>query len=393
LTDEQRREAGCIGARYVAVIVKRSTKPSIEWRVSERSFDVPAVHARRRRYPGKSPRAFHDRYKELNPERYPADVKKVLASGRTPAGMHLPIMVGEVLQCLRPSAGEVAVDCTLGGGGHARAILDRVQPGGRVIGLDVDPLELPRTEAHLRAAGFGPEVFVARHANFAGLPKILAAEGLTRVDLILADLGVSSMQFDNPDRGFSYKGVGPLDMRMNPLSGESAAQLIARSSEAELARSLAENADEPHAELIARLLKHQPLTTTHAVERLIRGGLSSALPRLTKADLKMSTRRTFQALRIEVNDEFGALDALLRSLPLCLAPGGRVAMLTFHSGEDRRVKKAFQAGYRAGVYSGKADEVIRSAKAETFANRRAAAAKLRWAVRAPDGSCLERGGR
>ena len=342
------------------------------------------VHVRRRRYPGKSPRAFHDRYKELNPERYPEDVQRVLASGRTPAGMHVPIMVGEVLRCLRPNAGEVAVDCTLGGGGHARAILERVQPGGRVLGLDVDPLELPRTEAHLRAAGFGQEVFVARHANFAGLPNVLAAEGLTRVDLILADLGVSSMQFDNPDRGFSYKGVGPLDMRMNPLRGESASRLVARSSEEALARLLEQNADEPHAQLIAGLLKRQPLETTHAVDRMLRAGLASALPRLTKADVKMSIRRTFQALRIAVNDELSALDALLRSLPQCLAPGGRVAMLTFHSGEDRRVKKAFQAGYRGGVYCAVADEVIRSAKEETFANRRASSAKLRWAVRTPD---------
>jgi 16S rRNA (cytosine1402-N4)-methyltransferase len=276
------------------------------------------------------------------------------------------------------------VDCTLGGGGHAQAILERVLPGGRVIGLDVDPLELPLTAARLRAAGFGPEAFVARRVNFAGLTKVLAAEGLARVDLILADLGVSSMQFDNPDRGFSYKGVGPLDMRMNPLRGESAAQLIARSSEAELARLLEENADEPHAHLVARLLKQQPLETTHAAARLLRAGLSLALPRLAKADVKMSIRRTFQALRIGVNDEFSALDAFLRSLPQCLAPGGRVAMLTFHSGEDRRVKKAFQAGYRERVYSAVADEVIRSAKEETFANRRASAAKLRWAVRAPD---------
>ncbi len=327
---------------------------------------------------------FHDKYKELNPERYPEDVKKVLASGRTPAGTHVPIMIGEVLRCLRPRAGDVAVDCTLGGGGHARAILERVLPGGRVVGLDVDPLELPRAEAHLRAAGFGPDVFVARQGNFAGLPRVLAAEGLARVDLILADLGVSSMQFDNPDRGFSYKGVGPLDMRMNPRRGEPASRLVARSSEEELARLLEENADEPHARLIASLLKREPLETTHAVERLLRAGLTAALPRLTKADVKMSIRRTFQALRIAVNDEFSALDALLRSLPQCLAPGGRVAVLTFHSGEDRRVKKAFQAGHRAGVYSAVATEVIRSAKEETFANRRAAAAKLRWAVRTAD---------
>ena len=361
-----------------------STRAAIKCRVPERPPDPPPAHARRRRYPGKSPRAFHDKYKELDPERYPADVQKVVASGRTPAGMHLPIMVDEVLGCLRPGAGDVAVDCTLGGGGHARALLDRVRPGGRVIGLDVDPLELPRTEARLRAAGFGPDVFVARHANFAGLPKVLGAEGLTKVDLVLADLGVSSMQFDNPDRGFSYKGVGPLDMRMNPLRGESAAQLIARSSEEELARLLEENADEPHAHLVARLLKQQPLDTTHAVDRLLRAGLSAVIPRLTKVDMKMSARRTFQALRIAVNDEFSALDALLRALPQCLAPGGRVAILTFHSGEDRRVKKAFRAGHRESVFSAVAEEVIRSTKEETFANRRAASAKLRWAVRAQD---------
>jgi len=342
--------------------------------------EVP--HVRRRRYSGKNPRAFHDKYKELNPEQYAADVQKVRASGRTPAGMHVPIMEREVLDCLRPKAGEIAVDCTLGWGGHARAILECVRPGGRVIGIDVDPIELPRAEARLRAAGFGSEVFNAHHGNFAGLPKVLAAEGLTRVDVILADLGVSSMQFDNPDRGFSYKGVGPLDMRMNPLRGESAAQLIARSTEEDLARLLEENADEPRADLIARLLKQQSLETTHAVDRLVRSCLSAALPHLTKADVKMSIRRTFQALRIAVNDEFSALDALLRVLPQCLTPGGRVAVLTFHSGEDRRVKKAFQAGFRAGVYSAVADQVIRSAKKETFANRRAAAAKLRWAVRA-----------
>jgi 16S rRNA (cytosine1402-N4)-methyltransferase len=171
-------------------------------------------------------------------------------------------------------------------------------------------------------------------------------------------------------------------MRMNPSHGEPASQLLARLSEEKLASLLTENADEPHAQLIASLLKHQPVTTTHAVERVVRTGLAKAHPKLAKTDVKMSVRRTFQALRIAVNDEFSALDALLRSLPQCLAPGGRVVILTFHSGEDRRVKKAFQAGYRAGVYSDVAHEVIRSTKEETFANRRASAAKLRWAVRA-----------
>src|SRR5687767_6693221 len=178
-------------------------------------------------------------------------------------------MVDEVLGCLCPAPGEIAVDCTLGGGGHARAILERVQPGGRLIGLDVDLLELPRTEAHLRAAGFSADAFVARNANFAGLAKALAAEGLETADVILADLGVSSMQFDNPDRGFSYKGVGPLDMRMNPRRGEPAAQLIVRATQQDLTRLLEENADEPHADLIAGLLKQQPLETTHAADRAL----------------------------------------------------------------------------------------------------------------------------
>jgi 16S rRNA (cytosine1402-N4)-methyltransferase len=291
-------------------------------------------------------------------------------------------MVDEVVRCLRPRPGDVAVDCTLGGGGHAQAILERIQPGGRLIGLDVDPLELPLTEARLRAAGYGPETFVARQGNFADLPRLLAAEGIATVDLILADLGVSSMQADNPDRGFSYKQAGPLDMRMDPSRGEPASDLLARLSEEALAALLTEHADEPHARLIAGLLKQTPIQTSHALERFVRTGLTAALPGLAKADVKMSVRRTFQALRIAVNDEFAALDALLEALPRCLAPGGRVVILTFHSGEDRRVKKAFRAGRRSGVYADAADEVIRSAKEETFSNRRAQAAKLRWAVRA-----------
>lgn len=290
-------------------------------------------------------------------------------------------MVEEVLRCLRPAAGDVAVDCTLGGGGHAQAILEHLQPGGCLIGFDCDSLELPRTEARLRAAGFSSETFIARHGNFARLPDLLAAEGVAAADLILADLGVSSMQVETPERGFSYQ-PGPLDMRMNPSEGEPAWQLLDRLSEEALASLLTENADEPHAGLIANLIKQAPLKTTHALERVVRLGLNKALPDLEKAGVKMSVRRTFQAIRIGVNAELSALDALLRSLPECLAPGGRVAVLTFHSGEDRRVKKAFQAGAREGIYLEVAGAVIRSTKDETFSNRRAAAAKLRWAIRA-----------
>lgn len=348
---------------------------------------------RRPRYAGKNPRGFHDKYKELDPDRYASEVQKVLASGKTPAGMHRPILVSEVLSYLSPVAGDIAVDCTLGGGGHARAILERLLPGGHLIGLDIDPVELPRTEARLRSAGFGPETFTARLSNFAGLPQALAAHGLPGAnlglaDVILADLGVSSMQLDNPDRGFSHKASGPLDMRMNPTRGMPASQLIAHLSAEQLATLLDENADEPHAELIAGLLKGQfdktdravGEYTTTAVDTLVRAGLAAAFPRLTQERATTSVRRTFQALRIAVNDELAALDALLRVLPHCLSPGGRVAILTFHSGEDRRVKKAFQAGYRSGVYATVADEVIRASAEERRTNPRASSAKLRWAI-------------
>lgn len=340
------------------------------------------VRRRRPRYAGRNPRAFHEKYKEHDPARYPGDVQKVLDGGKTPAGSHRPIMVEEVVECLRPRPGSIAVDCTLGGGGHAVALLERMQPGGRLIGIDADPVELPKTEARLRAAGFGGERFSAHNSNFAGLPRVLAAEGVERVDMILADLGVSSMQLDDPARGFSYKVAGPLDMRMNPTRGEPASALIARLSEAQLARVLEENADEPHAELIASLLKRQPLETTDALDRALRAGLAADGSDTAVADAKMAARRTFQALRIAVNQELSSLDALLRVVPIHLAPGGRVAIMTFHSGEDRRVKKAFQDGQRAGVYAEVARDVVRSRVEETRANRRAQAAKLRWAVRA-----------
>jgi 16S rRNA (cytosine1402-N4)-methyltransferase len=342
--------------------------------------DTP-VHKRRPRYRGRNPRSFHEKYKELDPARYPADVEKVISSGKTPAGSHRPIMVAEIIECLGPAPGDIAVDVTLGGGGHARAILERITPGGRLIGLDVDPVELPRTERRLREAGFGDDVLSVHHGNFAGLSRVLANEGVPGADLILADLGVSSMQLDNPDRGFGYKEPGPLDMRMNPLKGLPAAQLIGRATREQLVLLLEQNADEPHADLIAEAMKEEPVETTAALHQAVRKALRDL--GLSDTDEKASVRRTFQALRIAVNDEFATLDWLLRSLPDCLAPGGRVAILTFHSGEDRRVKKAFQSGHRAGTYSTINTEVVRAGADETRANPRASSAKLRWAVRNP----------
>lgn len=345
------------------------------------SDDTSPVHRRRPRYAGKNPRSFHEKYKELNPDKYEADVRKVVESGKTPAGMHRAIMVPEVLDALAAAPGSVAIDCTLGFGGHARLLLDRIQPGGKLIGLDVDPLELPRTEARLRAAGFGPEVFVARRSNFAGLLKVLATEGCTGADVIIADLGVSSMQLDNPARGFTYKVAGPLDMRMNPERGQPASQLLARITVDALRQLLDDNADEPDAPTIAHAIKHASIATTVDLCTVVRNALVATRPAVSDADVRKSIRRTFQALRIAVNDEFSALDTLLRSLPNALAPGGRVAVLTFHSGEDRRVKKAFQAGLDDGVYAAIANEVIRPSPAEVRANPRAAPAKLRWARR------------
>lgn len=290
-------------------------------------------------------------------------------------------MVAEVVRCLRPVPGDLVVDCTIGGGGHAIALLERIRPGGRLIGLDVDPIELRRTEARLLAAGVEPDAFEIVHANFGELDEVLARRGVTGADVVLADLGVSSMQHDTPARGFSYKHPGPLDLRMDQTAGMPAWQHLATMEAAAIAHVLVEHADEPCADIIAGIIATHRPPTTHALERLIRQGLNAAMPALGKAQVKMSVRRTFQALRILVNDEFASLDALLRNLPACLRPGGRVACLTFHSGEDRRVKKAFAAGRRAGVYDAVSRSVVRSAKAETFSNRRAAAAKLRWAVR------------
>ena len=323
---------------------------------------------RRPRYSGKNPRHFSEKYKEHAPDRYAADVEKVLASGKTPAGMHRPIMVREILEVLAPRAGELAVDCTLGYGGHARELLAAIQPGGRLVGLDVDPIELPKTEARLRALGFGPDTFTAHRTNYAGLAKILSEPA----DMILADLGLSSMQLDDPVRGFSFKQDGPLDLRMNPQRGQPASALLATLDDTRLANILAENADEPDALPLASAILRAPIAGTLALARVIRDA--------GRDDL--SVRRVFQALRIVVNDEFSALDTFLRNLPLCLKAGGRVAILTFHSGEDRRVKKALQTSEREGTYSKVARDVTRPGAAELRANPRSSSAKLRWAVRA-----------
>lgn len=227
----------------------------------------------------------------------------------------------------------------------------------------------------MRAAGFGPDTFLAVRSNFAGLPQALAAANLAGADCILADLGVSSMQLDDPSRGFSLKLEGPLDMRMNPQRGIPASALVEKTSVATLAKLLEENADEPRANELAAALAGRTFPTTTALAAAVR----TVFPRLNREESELTLRRVFQALRIAVNDEFSALEMLLRHLPSCLNPGGRVAILTFHSGEDRRVKKSFEAGLRDGIYSDIAREVIRPTPDERHGNPRSAPAKLRWA--------------
>lgn len=349
--------------------------------MTEPSPDKPP---RRPRYRGKNPRAFHEKYKELQPERYADDVAKVLAAGKTPAGMHRPIMVQEILKVLAPQPGETAIDCTLGYGGHSREILTAIQPGGKLIAVDADPIELPKTEARLRLLGFPEESLVVRRMNFAGLPQVIFSIAPDGADMLLADLGLSSMQIDDPTRGFSFKVDGPLDMRMNQGHGRPASGLLSHLDAEELEQILMDNADEPNAaqlaEAIFRAHAKQPLLTTKALADVVRLAFGR-LPRNTPGTEEDAVRRVFQALRIAVNDEFGALDALLRNLPYFLKPGGRAAILTFHSGEDRRVKDAFKAGVLNGTYSSYNKDVIRTSMEEQRSNPRSTSAKLRFAIK------------
>ena len=348
------------------------------------SSPAPTPHKRRVRYSGRNPRRFEEKYKEHG--RDDATIAKVIASGKTPAGTHRPIMVTEILAALAPQPGELAVDCTLGYGGHAQEILAKILTGGKLLGLDHDPIELPKTEARLRALGFDEKVFTAHRTNFAGLPQVLAtyfsslapSDGVKGANLILADLGVSSMQIDDPSRGFSVKHDGPLDMRMNSQRGQPVSALLKKIQPGALAQLLMANADEPKAVQLGAALAGKNFTTTRELADAIR----AALPLVAKEDCHLHIRRVFQALRIAVNDEFSALETFLRVLPVCLKPGGRVAILTFHSGEDRRVKKAFIDGQRDGFYSEIVGEVIRPTPEERNSNPRSVSAKLRWAKRA-----------
>ncbi len=344
--------------------------------------DPQQPHKRRVRYRGTHPRRFEEKYKELDPDKFAEDVKHIIAKGRTPAGMHLPICVEEILSILDPKPGEVCLDATLGFGGHAQRLLPRLLPGGRLFAVDVDPVELPRAETRLRGLGFPDNALVVRKMNFAGLIGLLPEAG-GGFDCVLADLGVSSMQLDDPKRGFTYKADGPLDLRLNPQRGAPASALLKSLGFAALAKVLFDNADEPHAEAIARAVKRSPslITTTAQLAAVVQAALEGPPVKETEGGIKKSLQRTFMALRIEVNGEFSALDRFLEALPWCLKTGGRAAILSFHSGEDRRVKKAFKQGEEAGIYSSVAPTPVRPSEEEQRDNPRSSCAKLRWAVR------------
>jgi 16S rRNA (cytosine1402-N4)-methyltransferase len=341
-------------------------------------------HKRRPRYKGTHPKTFKEKYKELQPEKYVDDVAKVIQKGRTPAGMHLSICVKEILEFLQITPGQTGLDATLGYGGHTLEMLKCLNSKGRLYAIDVDSLELPRTKDRLERLGYGPEILEIKQMNFSKIDQIVPESGL--FNFVLADLGVSSMQIDNPERGFSFKTEGPLDLRLNPHMGKSAASRLKKMTLDELKGMLIENADEPHAEAIARAIisnikKGIDISTTTQLRNIIKDALKS-IPKISEDEIKKSCQRCFQALRIDINKEFDVLDEFLEKLPDVLAEGGRVAILTFHSGEDRRVKKSFKHFFREGIYSEIAPDPIRPSSEECYANSRARSAKLRWAIKA-----------
>ena len=342
-------------------------------------------HKRRVRYKGTHPRKFEEKYKEHQPEKYADTIAKVIQKGSTPAGMHISIMVKEILDFLEIQPGQIGLDATLGYGGHTRKMLECLNGSGHIYGLDVDPIESVKTKERLGNAGYGSDIFTLIQTNFANIDEVAAKHG--PFNFILADLGVSSMQIDNPERGFSYKIEGPLDLRLNPEQGISAAERIKESDYYELVGMFVENADEPYAEEIARAIMNakkrgRKIETTTQLRQIIEEALSFIPEKEQKDAWKKSCARIFQALRIDVNSEYEVLYAFLEKLPDVLAPGGRAAILTFHSGEDRLVKKSFKQLQKQGIYSEIANDVIRPSAEECRINSRAHSTKMRWAIKA-----------
>ena len=343
-----------------------------------------APHKRRVRYKGTHPRNYHEKYKELQPEKYADTIEKVKSKGGTPAGMHISICVQEILDFLQIKPGQKGMDATLGYGGHTLEMLKCLDHQGHLYATDVDPIESEKTRERLKKLGYGEEILTIKLMNFAQIDQLAQEYG--PFDFVLADLGVSSMQIDNPERGFSYKMEGPLDLRMNPRQGISAAQRLRSISEEEFQGMLIENSDEPYAgeiahAVVSEIRKGRSVDTTGRLHEVIEQALSFLPAAEQKEAVKKSSARTFQALRIDVNNEFESLYSFLEKLPDALAPGGRAAILTFHSGEDKLVKKSFKQFYKEGIYSDIAREVIRPSAQECVQNSRARSTKMRWAVK------------
>lgn len=342
------------------------------------------VHKRRPRYKGKYPKRFEEKYKELQPEKYKDTIEHVISKGNTPAGMHISIMVNEILDFLKIQPGETGFDATLGYGGHTKAMLQCLNGQGHIYATDVDPVESEKTKKRLADQGFGEDILTIRLQNFCTIDEL--AKEVGGFDFILADLGVSSMQIDNPERGFSFKTEGPLDLRLNQQSGISAAERLDTISRDELAGMLYENSDEPYCEELAKAItdeirKGNRIDTTTKLRQVIEKTLDFLPEKEKKDTIKKTCQRVFQALRIDVNHEFEVLYEFMEKLPDALRPGGRVAILTFHSGEDKLVKRALKEGFRDGIYRAYSKDVVRPSAQECAQNARAHSTKMRWAVR------------
>jgi 16S rRNA (cytosine1402-N4)-methyltransferase len=342
-------------------------------------------HKRRVRYKGKYPKNYHEKYKELQPEKYKDTIDKVINKGSTPAGMHISICVEEILDFLQIKPGQVGFDATLGYGGHTLEMMKCLEHKGHMYASDIDPIESAKTKERLAKLGYDEDFLTIKLMNFAQIDELVAEVG--KFDFILADLGVSSMQIDNPDRGFSYKKEGPLDLRLNPTKGISATERLENISVEELTGMLIENSDEPYAEEIAKKIvgeikKGRVIDTTKKLYQVIEEALQFLPAKEKEKMVKKSSARVFQALRIDINQEFEVLYDFLEKLPNALNSGGRVAILTFHSGEDKLVKKSFKDFYKAGIYREIAKDVIRPSAKECSRNSRAHSTKMRWAIKA-----------
>ncbi|MFO7907261.1 MAG: 16S rRNA (cytosine(1402)-N(4))-methyltransferase RsmH [Planctomycetota bacterium] len=289
-----------------------------------------------------------------------------------PSSIHVPVLASEVVAALAPRPGQRVVDATMGGGGHTRLLIQQVVPGGEVIGVDCDPHAIARAERELA----GSPLRVAQ-SNYCELPEVLAAVGISHVHGILLDLGLSSDQLADEKRGFSYEADGPLDLRFDPQRGEPAWRLLERLSAQHLADIIYQFGEERHSRRIARRIVQQrrgrPIRRARDLSELVR----RCVPRSRNHPIDPATR-TFQALRIAVNDELKSLEIALRRLPDCLAPGGKLAIISFHSLEDRRVKQAFRADSRLQPIARKP---IRATSEETRRNVRSRSARLRVAER------------